>query len=204
MQSTGANCARFQIFHKTSDKLEQLECLCCEDTPATPWLPILVIYIGSHVKTRQGQRYKFKEFAKISIFLILKKMSTRHTCCCLIRFVNIKWIRWVLLKIQSGHDSVHRRADGQGETSVPFFQFRWLGSGGYKKQALGYTAAWQCLLLQSKVLSLLYVCFLLLRRSIYPRSIALQQEHTLQSNSSNERWIFTYAASNLQGILLVH
>ena len=27
-------------------------------------------------------------------------------------------IRWVLLKIQSGHDSVHRRTDGQGETSI--------------------------------------------------------------------------------------
>ena len=25
----------------------------------------------------------------------------------------MKWIQWVLLKIQSGHDSVHRRTDGQ-------------------------------------------------------------------------------------------
>ena len=45
----------------------------------------------------------------------------------------MKWIQWVLLKIQSGHDSVHRwtdgRTDGQGETSIHPFQLRW--SGGY-------------------------------------------------------------------------
>ena len=33
----------------------------------------------------------------------------------------MKWIRRVLLKIQNGHDSVHRRTDGQGETSIPPF-----------------------------------------------------------------------------------
>ena len=48
---------------------------------------------------------------------------------CLIRCANMKWIRWVLLKIQSGHDSVHRRTDGQGDTSIPPYQLRW--SGGY-------------------------------------------------------------------------
>ena len=42
----------------------------------------------------------------------------------------MKWIRPVLLKIQRGHDSVHRRTDGQGEISIPPFQLRW--SGGYK------------------------------------------------------------------------
>ena len=37
----------------------------------------------------------------------------RHTFwSCLIRCANMKWIRWVLLKIQSGHDSVHIRTDG--------------------------------------------------------------------------------------------
>ena len=44
----------------------------------------------------------------------------------------MKWIRWVFLKIQSGHDSVHRRTDGQGDTSIPPFQLRW--SGGYNNQ----------------------------------------------------------------------
>ena len=43
----------------------------------------------------------------------------RHTfSSCLIRCANMNGIRWVLLKIQSGHDSVHRRTDGQGETSI--------------------------------------------------------------------------------------
>ena len=39
----------------------------------------------------------------------------------------MKWIRRVLQKIQSGHDSVHRwtdgQTDGQGETSMPPFNF---------------------------------------------------------------------------------
>ena len=48
---------------------------------------------------------------------------TRHTFwSCLIRCANMKWIRWELLKIQSGHDSVHRRTDGQGDTSIPPYQ----------------------------------------------------------------------------------
>ena len=39
---------------------------------------------------------------------------TRHTfVSCLIRCATMKWIWWVLLKIQSGHDSVHRRTDGR-------------------------------------------------------------------------------------------
>ena len=42
---------------------------------------------------------------------------------CLIGCVNIKWIRWVLLKLQSRHDSVHRWTDGQGETSIPPFNY---------------------------------------------------------------------------------
>ena len=47
-------------------KLEQLERLRSEDTPAASWLPILLSHIGSQVE-RQSQIYKFKEFAKIQI-----------------------------------------------------------------------------------------------------------------------------------------
>ena len=47
------------------NKLEQLECLRSEDTPAASWLPILLSHIGSQVRRRQSQNYKFKEFAKI-------------------------------------------------------------------------------------------------------------------------------------------
>ena len=73
------------------------------------------------------------------IFEFWNGLYTRHTFwSCLIRCANMKWIRWVLLKIQSGHDSVHRRTDGrtdrrtdgQGDTSIPPYQLRW--SGGYK------------------------------------------------------------------------
>ena len=48
----------------------------------------------------------------------------------------MKWIQRVLLKIQSGHDSVHRRTDRQDETSIPPFQLRW--SWGYNKINPGY------------------------------------------------------------------
>ena len=66
-------------------------------------------------------------------FQILKFWNGHYTWhtfwSCLIRCANMKWLRWVLLKIQSGHDSVHRRTDRQGDTSIPPFQLRW--SGGY-------------------------------------------------------------------------
>ena len=44
-----------------------------EDTPAAPRLPILWIYIVFQVKKRQSQSYKFKEFAKTSIWEFWKK-----------------------------------------------------------------------------------------------------------------------------------
>ena len=48
-----------------------------------------------------------------NIFDFWIKFYTRHTFwSCLIRCANMKWIRPVLLKIQSRHDSVHRRTDG--------------------------------------------------------------------------------------------
>ena len=54
-------------------KLEQLERLRSEDTPDASWLPILLNHIGSQVKRRQSQSYKFKEFAKITSVWILKQ-----------------------------------------------------------------------------------------------------------------------------------
>ena len=56
----------------------------------------------------------FKNLPKFQIFEFWNGHYTRHTFwSCLIRCANMKWIRWVLLKIQSGHDSVHRRTDRQ-------------------------------------------------------------------------------------------
>ena len=48
-------------------KLEQLERLHSENTPAVPWLPILLIHIWSQVKTKQSQSYEFlKKLPKIA------------------------------------------------------------------------------------------------------------------------------------------
>ena len=48
--------------------------------PTAPWLyPYYwLVHIGSQVKTRQNQSYKFKEFAKTSNFRILKKKKPLH------------------------------------------------------------------------------------------------------------------------------
>ena len=76
-----------------------------------------------YMDTRQSERCKFKEIAKIHILQFFTKLNGRHTWSLLIRCVNMKWVRLVLWKIHSGHDSVHRRADEQGETSTPPFNF---------------------------------------------------------------------------------
>ena len=65
----------------------------------------------------KGDKVKVTNLKKLPKFQIVEFWNghyTRHTFwCCLIRCANMKWIRWVLLKIQSGHNSVHRRTDGQ-------------------------------------------------------------------------------------------
>ena len=63
-----SNISKNQLKSGTKSKLEQLEHLRSEDTPAISWLPILLIHIGSQVKRRQSQSYKFKEFAQILNF----------------------------------------------------------------------------------------------------------------------------------------
>ena len=113
------------------NQLEQLERLRSEDTPRrlmiTHTIESYNTHIGSQVKIRQSQIFEFRN-----------KLYTRHTFWSyLIRCANMKWIRWVLLKIQSGHDSVHRRTDRQGETSIPPFQLHW--SGGYNEESFNST-----------------------------------------------------------------
>ena len=92
-------------------------------------------WIPSQKKTKSKLQIQYE----FQIFEFWNKHYMQHTFWgCLIRCANIKWIRWVLLKIQSGHDSVHRRADGQtdrqtdgqGETSI----LRW--SRGYNNYSL--------------------------------------------------------------------
>ena len=63
-----------------------------------------------------------------TFFNFWSKLYTWHTFwSCLIRCANMKWIWWVLLKIQSGQDYLHRRTDGQGETNI-LFQIGWSSS----------------------------------------------------------------------------
>ena len=61
-----ASFSNIFFYWKKTTKLEQLECLHSENTPAAPapWLPVVLIHIGSQVKTRQNQGYKFKKIAK--------------------------------------------------------------------------------------------------------------------------------------------
>ena len=66
---------------------------------------------------------------KFHILEFSNKLYMQHTFwSCLIRCANMKWIQWTLLKIQSGHDSVHRWI--RCETSIPPFNFY---GGGYNE-----------------------------------------------------------------------
>ena len=108
-------------------------------SPPPKWLPILLSHIGSQVKRRQSRSYIFKEFAKISNLLILKQtLHVTHLLKLLDKMCNIKWIWRVLLKIQSGHDSVHRRTDGQTRWKLytPFQR------GGWGNQPWPHNAMW--------------------------------------------------------------
>ena len=69
----------------------------------------------------------FKNLPKFQIFQFGNWHYTRHTFwSCLIRCANVKWIRWVLLKIQSGHDSsidgqTDRRTDRRTDKVIPVY-----------------------------------------------------------------------------------
>ena len=64
-----------------------------------------------------------KNLPKIQIFEFWreKKHFKWYIHCCLIRCLNMKWIWQVLSKIQSGHDSIHRRTDGQTDRLKPVY-----------------------------------------------------------------------------------
>ena len=118
--------------HFKHSKLKQLERLRSEDTPRRLMITHTIesYWIPSQKKTK----------SKLQIFEFWNGYYTRHTFwSCLIRCANMKWIRWVLLKIQSGHDSVHRRTDGQtdgrtdGQTDkvIPVYPpFNFVEAGG--------------------------------------------------------------------------
>ena len=109
------------------------------DTPPTAsWLPILLSYIGSQVKTRQSQSYKFKEFTKISNILIWKqRLHVTHLLLdkmCKYEMDPMSIVEdteWTRFCPQTDRQT-DGRTDGQGETSIPPFQLRW--SRGYNNE----------------------------------------------------------------------
>ena len=82
----------------------ELERLRSEDTPHR-FLPLMITHI---IESYWIPSQKTK--SKLQIWR--NKLYMRHTFwSCFIRCANMQLIRQVLLKIQSGHDSVHRRTD---------------------------------------------------------------------------------------------
>ena len=99
------------------NKLEQLECLCSEDIPCHLMITHTIESYWNLSQNKTKSVTNFKNFSKLKVFEFWKNLNTKHTFWnCLIRCVNMKWIRWLLRKIQSGQDSVHRRTDGQTDT----------------------------------------------------------------------------------------
>ena len=87
----------------------------------------------SKVKVTNLQSYKFKKFAKISNFFILKwALHATH----LLKLLD-KMCKYEMDPMSIVEDTertrfcpqTDRRTDGQGDTSIPPFQLRW--SGGY-------------------------------------------------------------------------
>ena len=105
----------------------------------TPFYAFFCYYWVILYPKSKGDKVKvtnLKNLPKFQIFEFLKQFCMRHTfLSCFMIFANMKWIRWVLLKLPSGHHFIYRRTDGrtdgQGETSIPPFQLLW--SEGYNK-----------------------------------------------------------------------
>ena len=123
-------------------ELEQLECLCSEDTPPPHDYTYYWVILDLKSKENKVKVTNLKNLPKFQICHFSNKLYTRHTFWnCLLRCANIKWIWRVLLKIQSRHNSIHRWTDWQGETSISSFQIRW--SGRYDDDPAG--CPWQVL-----------------------------------------------------------
>ena len=119
------------------------------------------VRIGSQVKTRQSQNYKFKEFAKTSNVWILKKkkkkkkkniLHTTHLLELLDKMYkyqmdlasiveDTKQTRFCPKTDKLTYGRMDRWTDGQGETSIPPFNFV---ERGYKYSKLNFatTCPW--------------------------------------------------------------
>ena len=126
------NLTTFQI---QLEQLEQLERLRSEDTPAASWLPIPLSHIGSQVKRRQSQSYKFKKIAKISNFWILKlALHATH----LLKLLD-KMCKYEMDPMSIVEDTertrfcpqTDRRTDGQTDKVIPVYPpFNFVEAGG--------------------------------------------------------------------------
>ena len=101
--------------------------------PAASWLPIVLSHIGSQVKRRQSQSYKFKEFAKISNFLILKQ--TLHVTH-LLKLLD-KMCKYQMDSTSIVEDTGRTRLCPQTDRRTRWnqytpFQLRWSGRYNYR------------------------------------------------------------------------
>ena len=135
------------IFPDHSEDYSQISCgkvlQCVDNTETNTAKQTTAGYHYKAVWTRTTRMSAFWEYPPLphdypfygfyEILEIHNNLYTQHTFwSCLTRCANMKWIRLVLWKIQSGHDFVHRqtdrRTDGQKdgwhETSIPPFQLR--------------------------------------------------------------------------------
>ena len=83
-------------------------------------------------RTTKTKLQIFKKLLKFQIDEFWEGHYTLHTFwSCLIRCANKKWIWRVFLKIQSGHDSVHRWTDGRTDKVIPVYPtFNFIEAGG--------------------------------------------------------------------------
>ena len=80
--------------------------------------------------TRQSQRCKFKEIAKNSNFRIFHETQcATHLLKLVDKMCKYEMDLASIVEEQSGHDSVYRRTNEQGETSIPPFNFVEEGTG---------------------------------------------------------------------------
>ena len=125
------------------DQLEPLECLHSEDTRRRLMITHTTesYWIPSQKKTSQS--YKFKEFAKVSNFWILKQtLFATHLLKLLDKMCKYEMDPMGIVEDKERTrfcPQMDRQTDGQGETSIPPFQLRWSGGIMNSKAWLRWT-----------------------------------------------------------------
>ena len=94
--------------------------------------PTIDSYVIPSQDTTKLDLQIYKKIAKISNFGIWQKNLYVTHFLKLLRCINMKRIQWVLWKIQSGHESIHRWTDRRTDKRTRWnyttlFQLRWSG-----------------------------------------------------------------------------